>query len=216
MNRFWPRAVIFDMDNTLHDLRGARFSAADALMAYCGFFGDLHFYSLNRNPPTLIEDAVSAYIADEDISADPNACTWLYHTLELACIAEFEGISDILQVLKDDGVKLAVLSNADPLKTEKRLAALDLTKYFDLIVTPDTFGVKKPNPLVYKMTLNHLSVSADETVMIGDKKRRDVFPPRELGIFSIHAAYGSMETDDRECAVIKPAELQDILKMRVV
>lgn len=214
MNQFWPRAVIFDMDNTLHDLRGARFRAADSIMTYCDFFGDLHFYSLNRNPPTLIEDAVSAYI-EEGAPTNRNECAWLYHTLELACIAEFDGITDVLMALKKDGVKLAVLSNADPIDTEKRLTALDLAKYFDLVVTPETFGIKKPNPLVYEKTLELLGVSAEETVMIGDKKKRDVFPPRELGIFSIHAAYGTMEKIDRECAVTKPSELLDFLRTKV-
>ena len=148
-------------------------------------------------------------------STNRNECVWLYHTLELACLAEFDGITDVLKALKQDGVKLAVLSNADPAKTEKRLAALDLAKYFDHVVTPETFGIKKPNPLVYEKTLELLGVLAHETVMIGDKKKRDVFPPRELGIFSIHAAYGTMENVDRECSVSKPSELLDLLRTKV-
>ncbi|HKM41664.1 MAG TPA: HAD family hydrolase [Methanocorpusculum sp.] len=210
MSRFRPRAVLFDMDNTLHDLRGARFAAADALMAYYGVFGDLHFYSLNRNPPTLIEDAVSAYIAD-GVPADPEVCAWLYHTLEHACISSFDGITDVLDALKKDGVKLAVISNADPEDTEKRLANLHLRPYFNAVITPDTFGIKKPNPLVFKKTLNLLGVSAEETAMIGDKKDRDVFPPRELGIFAIHALYGTLEKPDRECMVSKPLEILELL-----
>ena len=212
MNRFWPRAVIFDMDNTLHDLRGARFAAADALMAYCGVFGDLHFYSLNRNPPTLIEDAVSAYIAD-GVTADPEVCAWLYHTLEHACISPFNGISDVLNTLKTDGIKLAIISNADPEDTEKRLNTMHFTSYFDIVVTPDTFGVKKPNPLVFKKTLELLGVSAEEAVMIGDKKDRDIFPPRELKIFAIHALYGTVEKPDKECTVSKPSEIPGVLSV---
>ena len=212
MNRFWPRAVIFDMDNTLHDLRGARFAAADAVMAYCGVFGDLHFYSLNRNPPTLIEDAVSAYIADGG-SADPEMCAWLYQTLEHTCISPFEGISDVLNTLNMSGVKLAIISNADPEDTKKRLNTMHLTSYFDAVVTPDTFGVKKPNPLVFIKTLDLLGVSADEAVMIGDKKDRDVFPPRELKIFAIHALYGTMEKPDKECTVSKPSDILEVLAL---
>lgn len=213
MDRFWPRAVIFDMDNTIHDLRGARFAAADALMAYCGVCGDLHFYSLNRNPPTLIEDAVSAYI-DDGVPADPNICAWLYHTLELACITPFDGISDVLNILKTTGVKLAIISNADPEDTEKRLDAMHLTSYFDAVITPDTFGVKKPNPLVFIKTLELLGVSAEEAVMIGDKKDRDVFPPRELKIYAVHALYGTLEKPDKECTVSKPSDIPWLLALK--
>ena len=213
MNRFRVRAVLFDMDNTLHDLRGARFAAADALMAYCGVFGDLHFYSLNRNPPTLIEDAVSAYIAD-GVPADPTMCEWLYHTLELACISAFDGITDVLNTLKTNGVKLAIISNADPADTEKRLLNLDLRRYFDAVITPDTFGVKKPNPLVYKKTLEMMGVSPEETAMVGDKKDRDIFPPRELGIFAIHAVYGTMEKNDKKCSAAQPSEILALLEAK--
>ena len=212
MNRFWPRAVIFDMDNTLHDLREARFAAADALMAYCGILGDLHFYSLNRNPPTLIEDAVTLYLA-EGVNSDFNECTWLYHTLEHACISMFDGMSDVLETLKRDGVKLAIISNADPDGTERRLNTMHIMPYFDAVVTPNTFGVKKPNPLVFEKTLELLDVSAEEAVMIGDKKDRDVFPPRELKIFAIHALYGTMEKPDTEYTAAKPLDILEILSI---
>jgi len=207
----FPRAVIFDMDNTLHDLRRSRMCAADALMAYCGVFGDLHMYSLNKNPPTLIEDAVSLYLGD-GVDADFNQCTWLYHTLELACISPFEGIEEMLNELKSAGVLLAVISNADRPDMEKRMAALGYGKYFELIITPETFGVKKPDPLVYHKTLEALGVSPEETVMIGDKKNRDVRPPRELGIKGVHATFGSVDKRDQICAVDSPEEFLALFK----
>lgn len=207
----FPRAVIFDMDNTLHDLRRARMCAADALMAYCGIFGDLHFYSLNKNPPSLIEDAVSLYLAD-GVEGEFQECTWLYHTLELACISPFEGVEEMLSELKSAGVRLAVISNADRPDMEKRMAALGYAHYFELIVTPETFGVKKPDPLVYQKTLEALDVLPEETVMIGDKKNRDVRPPRELGIKGVHATFGSVDKRDNICAVDSPAEFLALVK----
>lgn len=206
----FPRAVIFDMDNTLHDLHRARMCAADALMAYCGVFGDLHFYSLNKNPSSLIEDAVSLYLAD-GAKGEFHECTWLYHTLELACISPFEGVEEMLSELKQTGVRLAVISNADRLDVEKRMAALGYAHYFELIVTPETFGVKKPDPLIYQKTLEALDVLPEETVMIGDKKSRDVRPPRELGIRGVHAIFGSIDEQDEICAVNSPAEFLALL-----
>ncbi len=207
----FPRAVIFDMDNTLHDLRRARLCAADALMAYCGVFGDLHIYSLNKNPPTLIEDAVSLYLAD-GVEGDFDECTWLYHTLELACISPFEGIEEMLSELKSAGIRLAIISNADRPDMERRMVALGYEQYFELIVTPETFGVKKPNPLVYQKTLEALGVLPEDAVMIGDKKDRDVWPPRELGIKGVHATFGSDDKRDKICAVDSPEEFLALFK----
>ena len=47
--------------------------------------------------------------------------------------------------------------------------------------------------------------------MIGDKINRDVVPPRELGIYGIHAAYGSMEKA-YPVAVNTPEEILDLLR----
>ncbi len=206
--------MIFDMDNTLHDLRRAHMCAADALMAYCGVFGDLHFYTLNKNSPTMIEDVVTIYLAD-GVDADFDQCTWLYHTLELACISPFDGIEEMLGELKSAGIRLAVISNADRPDMEKRMAALGYGKYFELIVTPKTFGVKKPDPQVYLKTMEALGVSAEETVMIGDKKNRDVKPPRELGIKGVHATFGSVDKRDKICAVDSPAEFLALCKKKL-
>ena len=207
----YPRAVIFDMDNTLHDLRRAHICAADALMAYCGTFGDLHFYSLNKNSPTMIEDTVTLYLED-GVDADFDQCTWLYHTLELACISPFDGTKKLLSELRSAGVRLAVISNADRQDMEKRMASLGYGEYFELLVTPETFGVKKPDPQVYLKTLEELGVSAEETVMIGDKKNRDVKPPRELGMKGVHATYGSLDKRDKVCAVDSPDEFLALIK----
>ena len=91
---------------------------------------------------------------------------------------------------------------------------LDLRRYFDAVITPDTFGVKKPNPLVYKKTLEMLEISPVETAMVGDKKDRDIFPARELGIFAIHALYGTMEKPDKECSASHPSEILTLLESK--
>lgn len=159
----------------------------------------------------MIEDVVTLYLED-GVDADFGQCTWLYHTLELACISPFDGTENLLSELKSAGTRLAVISNAEPLDMEKRMEALGYGKYFELIVTSETFGVKKPDPQVYLKTLEALDVSAEETVMIGDKKNRDVKPPRELGMKGVHATYGSLDKRDKICAVDSPDEFLALIK----
>ena len=93
------------------------------------------------------------------------------------------------------------MSNADAASTKIRLKALGLEDVFDIIVNPETFGVKKPNPEVFQKTLDALGVPADKAVMIGDRADRDVFPPREAGLSAIHIWFGSTDAkDDVACA----------------
>lgn len=205
------RAVIFDMDNTLHDLHRAAFSAGDALMAYCGFFGDLHFYMLNLDKPTMVKESISRYAEDFGIK-NTDECLNLFKAAELKSLELFDGIEDMLSELKAGCVKTAIISNSDSKMMKKRLNELGIEKYFDLIVTPETFGVKKPNPEVYEKTLQALNVTASETAMAGDRIDRDVEPARVNGIFGIHAWYGSFEKKDRICCAETPMELIKYIK----
>ncbi len=207
------RAVLFDMDNTLHDLTAARACAIDAVMEWCNDSGgNLHYYFMNTDTPSLVEDSLRRYLMDLGRYTDAafRACSWLYHAVEMHGLEPVPGIEQLLRDLKCRGVRLAVISNAPADQTMHRLRELGFTGYFDLVVTPETFGVKKPHPDVYLKTLAGLGVAPKDAAMIGDKMNRDVIPPRDVGIYGIHAAYGSMETAD-PIAVQTPAEILDLL-----
>ena len=202
MNSFVCRyeAVLFDMDNTLHNLYAARFAAAEALCAYKGVFGDLLFSLMNKDTPTLIPDMLSVYHAENGLNGLAESLR-LYETLETACIRPYEKLCSLTRTLKENAVKVGLVSNADSASTKIRLKALGLEDVFDIIVNPETFGVKKPNPEVFRRTLDALGVPADKAVMIGDRADRDVFPPREAGLSAIHIWFGSTDAkDDVACA----------------
>ena len=205
--QFRFRAVIFDMDNTIHDLHGARAAAADAVMTWCGAGDDLYFLSLNRDTPTLIEDSVNTCFG-----ASRKDAVWLYRAVERNSLHIFDGMRELLAELKKAGVKLAVISNADAKDLALRVKELGLEGIFDVLVTPETFGIKKPNPVVYLGTLEALQVAARDAVMIGDRVDRDVEPPRQVGIAGIHAWYGSFDMRDKICAVNDARELIEHLK----
>ncbi|MDO5845365.1 MAG: HAD family hydrolase [Methanocorpusculum sp.] len=204
-------AVLFDMDNTLHNLYAARFCAADALMAYKGVFPDLHFYALNRDNPDLVRRSITDFFAENHLD-DVDEAVRLYQMLELACLREFSGMQGVLHTLKASGVKLAVVSNADIRSSAARLKEMNLDGFFDLVVTPETFGVKKPNPLVFQKTLEALGVTPERAVMIGDKEDRDVLPARVAGLDAVHAWFGSLDGKDEICCAEEPADILRLLK----
>ena len=188
-------AVLFDMDNTLHNLYAARFAAADAVAAYKGVFGDLQFSLLNRDTPTRIPDSFAEFCAENSLdSYDEMLC--LYDALETLCMRPFAQLCALPAILKESGVKVGLVSNSTAASTKIRLQELGLSDAFDIVVNPETFGVKKPNPLVFEKTLEVLGVPADRAVMIGDKLDRDVLPAREAGLSAVHVWFGSLDQKD--------------------
>lgn len=200
--------VLFDMDNTLHNLYAARFSAVEAICAYKGVFADLLFLILNHDSPDLIPSSLKKYFEENELSGLSESL-WLYDKLETASIRPVEFFIELIHELKRSGVKLAIISNADARSTNVRLTELGLEDTFDIVVNPETFGVKKPNPLVYQKTLECLHVNAKNAVMIGDKLDRDVLPARASGLSAIHVWFSSLDTKDARACLECP---EDIIK----
>lgn len=189
-------AVQFDMDNTLHNLYAARFAAAEAVSACKGVFGNLVFSILNPDTPTRIPDSLTEYITENNLDG-LDEMLYLYEVLEKFCIKPYEILCKLTSELKEAGVLVGLISNADAGSTKIRLRELELEGVFDIVVNPETFGVKKPNPLVFQKTLEALGVTADKAVMIGDRHDRDVEPARNAGLSAIHIWFGSVDAKDK-------------------
>ena len=125
----------------------------------------------------------------------------LYEVLEKFCMRPYQILCELPGVLKESGVFVGLISNADAESTKIRMHELGLEGVFDVVVNPETFGVKKPNPLVFQKTLEALGTTADKAVMIGDRHDRDVQPARDAGLSAIHIWFGSVDKkDDILCA----------------
>ncbi|MEN6341558.1 MAG: HAD family hydrolase, partial [Methanospirillum sp.] len=95
-----------------------------------------------------------------------------------------------------------------------RLERCGLTRYFDVVVTPDVTGERKPAPTNFLYALDRLGAGPTNAAMVGDSLRRDIEPANRLGLLSVHAAYGDWNpgyacTPDRRLAAI--AALPSIL-----
>ncbi|MFD2200297.1 YjjG family noncanonical pyrimidine nucleotidase [Shivajiella indica] len=100
---------------------------------------------------------------------------------------------EILEYLKPN-YGLHIISNGFNESQSKKMEASGLTPYFDLIVTSETTGHKKPDPKIFKYALDRLGARNSETIMIGDNPDSDIlgairanidnvyFDPHERGI----------------------------------
>ena len=106
------------------------------------------------------------------------------HSLFAANVARlYDDVVPTLQRLKDDGYKLAIVSNWDtPL--DPLAERLGIADYFDIIVASHDLRVRsaKPDPRIFKYTLKAVGVSADKAVHVGDTYEADIVGARDVGI----------------------------------
>jgi putative hydrolase of the HAD superfamily len=88
------------------------------------------------------------------------------------------------------GLKLGVVSDAPRLQAWMRLASLGMVDYFDVVVTFDDTGRRKPAPEPFQKALELLGVEAGEAVMLGDWAERDIVGAKEIGMHTAFARYG--------------------------
>ena len=78
----------------------------------------------------------------------------------------FDGIEDVLKILKNQGYKIAIASNNKEDAIKLRLTKEGIIDCFDLIID-DSFGMK-PDPAGVIAALDKLSISPENAVLIGD------------------------------------------------
>lgn len=91
------------------------------------------------------------------------------------------GILAALERLKSQGLKLAVVSNADG-SVERDAQDFGLAPFFDTIVDSHLVGVAKPDPRIFHIALKRLGVTPDEARYAGDIYAIDMVGARAAGI----------------------------------
>jgi phosphoglycolate phosphatase len=82
----------------------------------------------------------------------------------------FPGLDSALNDLRAAGHALAVCTNKLEWLSLRLLKALNLTHRFAAICGPDTFGVMKPDPEVFRQTVRRAGGEPSRAIMVGDSK----------------------------------------------
>lgn len=188
------RAVIFDLDNTLVDFVEAKIKACRAVVkrAGCGDKNELLQYFLRLRHGFESHENIADYLKDKGVYSEElyRECCEIYEKVKLESIRLYPGIKNVLSSLKRKGLKLAVVTDAENGHAISRLQKVGLLKYFDVIISADMTGKRKPEPDSLLLALRKLGVRAEEAAIVGDSLRRDIEAGRRLGMLTIYAAYG--------------------------
>lgn len=95
-----------------------------------------------------------------------------------------DGISDVLAVLHQRGVKLGLVAN-QPESTIQELNDHGVGKYFQHQAFSGTLGFRKPDVRLFLAACDALEVQPDECVMVGDRVDNDIAPAATLGMYTV-------------------------------
>lgn len=89
--------------------------------------------------------------------------------------------NELLHNLKQDGFRLAVISNrTDPF--EEQLESLGIKSYFEYSLAAGTIDAWKPDPAIFQHALSEMNVNPEQAVYVGDNYFADVVGAQRAGI----------------------------------
>ncbi|MCQ1537619.1 HAD family hydrolase [Methanocalculus taiwanensis] len=205
-------AVLFDLDNTLVDFISAKQKACVAVIDElgCGDPDILFSYFLRKRHGFEDYANIFDYLSDMEITGSATylkACT-IYEDVKLSNIQPYVGIEEALDAFQSKGMRLGVVTDADSVQAEKRLKQANLREYFDVVISPDISGRRKPDPDSFLMALDSLRSNPLHAIHVGDSIRRDIEPAKRLGMCTIHAAYGDWHPDETKASSIRTLRIE--------
>jgi len=200
-------AVLFDLDDTLHDDTLAYKSAAeevawevaaehgiDALKlksAYIAqaedFWKQLDAAALSKKLEFVREQlwgAALAQIGIEDEAVAQQAAV-NYNRYRTKYFKLFPGAVDLLRSLRGRDVKLGLVTNGFSVTHREKIALLQIGDYFDAIFIADEVGMIKPDPLLFAHACQKLERAPAVSAMVGDRYERDIRGAQKAGLFTV-------------------------------
>ena len=211
------KAVIFDMDGTTVDtITSIAYFANDALKKFG--YNEVEtekYYTFVGNGPKNLFCSLIEYVNGDLNKVDEVLNYYLseYNNNPLYLAKPYDGIVDMLEGLKNKGIKTAIISN----KQDEAVKVINKELFGGIIeiaegTKPDV--ARKPAPDSLLNTMKALGVEKDEVLFVGDTDV-DMITAKNAGVKSIGVLWGfrdeeELRTNGADYIVSHPKEILDI------
>ncbi len=131
--------------------------------------------------------------------------TVIHNGFGIAITADvIEGVFEVLEAIKKEGYKIAMIVNGDSAGARNIIEASGLQDYFDTIVISEEIGVGKPCQGVFENTLAKLGVKPKNTVMVGNRIDTDILGANRSSMKSVWFRWNTRYSDAIHSSECKP------------
>jgi len=109
----------------------------------------------------------------------------------------YDDVVPTLRRLRERGLKVGVISNWD-LRLETVLAGLGIGEMLDAVISSAAVGLHKPDPRIFELACERLSVDCADAVHVGDHHYADIIGARSVGMQAVlidRRGDGALEAD---------------------
>lgn len=145
------QTVIFDLDGTLVDSAPDIRASVNKMLSEEGL-GELDLPTvisfIGNGLPVLVQRVMAHFqIEEAEFSRLSARVLEIYNASTSAHTVTYDGVREVLNALREKGVRMGICTNKPKKPAMHVLEGLDLIKYFDAVVGGDSFEKRKPDPL---------------------------------------------------------------------
>ena len=186
------KAVLFDLDNTLHD----RDAALNAFLIHQ--YEERELGSLGVDKVTWVsrfselerggkvwKDVVYRKLCEEFQLADHETFLEEYETGMSGHVRPRPGMEDMLTVIRERGWKTGLVTNGLSGFQRRTIDAAGIEPFFDDMIISGECGFRKPSPEIFRQALDNLNCLADGSWFVGDDLEADILGASGVGMRTI-------------------------------
>ncbi|WP_424357457.1 HAD family hydrolase [Methanocella sp. MCL-LM] len=165
------KAVLFDLDGVITDTMSLHYEAyRRAFEKYGIAVSKLDIYVLEGMPSMDVGREIvrvkGAGLDEEVIRKLVEEKREIYRALAVEQAASYPAVPETLQMLREQGIKLALITGSNLVSVRKTLGKVGLANSFDTIVTGDDTPRGKPFPDPYRKGMEKLGIPGENCVVV--------------------------------------------------
>ncbi len=195
------RAVLFDLDETLFNRteslrlflkgQGAKYPTLQSVS-----LSDLtdHFLLLDQRG-RVKKDTVYRKLLEILGRPDDRLAATLLHDYETnfwRFALPFPEMEGVLSALKQQSVKIAIVTNGQTHIQLRSILALNLDRVADAYLISEQEQVRKPDPVLFHRAATRLNVDIERSVFVGDSPEADIVGAHQTGMKTIWFPNGTV------------------------
>ena len=204
------KAVLFDLDRTLLDTNELIYNSFDRTFKdklgmelkkeeIVDFFGKPLGEPFKKYVKKDNVDDLIAYYREYNEKIHDNMCF------------AFDGVKELLDGLKEKGIKTGIVTSKRADLAIRGMKIAGIHEYMDVIITPESTELHKPNPQPALKACIDLGIEPSEAIMVGDSKY-DIYCGKAAGCKTCGVNYtfiglDTLKSSEPDYLIDKPEEI---------
>ena len=164
------KAIIFDFDYTLGDSAKGIALSVNYALGRLGY-NESDFETIKKTIGLSLKETYFALTSDNDLSKAESFSDFFKQKADGVMVENtvlYTGVKEVLQGLKSQGYKTAVVTTKFHYRIEQILNKFDAAELIDVIVGAEDVKIEKPNPEGLLWVISHMGLNNNDVLYVGD------------------------------------------------